>query len=261
MSLMDYVSGQGTTLEIQTSGTQESPVYTDISDITISLGETLNEVLDTFQTLSSAISSTVKTAFDPEWTFSTKGNKTHAALVALMAVRWQTGSSAVLMVRITDTLTGDVVTAPMTITGFAPTYETPTVIEVPWAMKPYEGAQVDVSTSEAVAPTIDTYSPEDDATGVSVIAPLVLTFDENVLLGIGDIKIYKTSDDSLVESINVQLGSVAISGAVATVTRSVTLAAETEYYVLITAGAFTDLLGNAFAGIATTTTWSFTTAA
>ncbi|MFA5239809.1 MAG: Ig-like domain-containing protein [Phycisphaerae bacterium] len=261
MSLKDYVSGQGTTLEIQTGGTQSSPTYTDISDITISLGETLNEVLDTFQTLSSAISSTVKTAFDPEWTFSTKGNKSHAALMALMAVRWQTGSDAVLMVRITDTLTGDVITAPMTITGFAPTYETPTVVEVPWSMKPYEGAQVSVATSEAVAPTISTYSPADDAEGVSVIAPLVIEFDESVLRGIGDIKIYKTSDDSLVESINVQLSGIAIADDTVTVTRSVTLAAETAYYVLITAGAFTDLLGNDFAGIAVTTVWSFTTAA
>lgn len=261
MPLKEYVSGYGTTLEIQTGGTIASPTYTDISDITISLDESLNEVLDTFQTLASAVSSTVKTAFDPEWSFSTKGDKSHAALIALMAVRWLTGADCVLMVRITDTLTGDVVTAPMTISGFAPTYETETVVEVPWSMKPYDGSEVDVSASEAVAPTISTLSPADDATGVSVVAPLVIEFSENVLKGIGDIKIYKTSDDSLVESINVQLSGVVIADDTVTVTRSVTLAASTEYYVLITAGAFTDMVGNDFAGIATTTTWSFTTAA
>jgi hypothetical protein len=257
----DYVTGQGTTLEIQTGGTLGSPTYTDISDITISLGETLNEGTDTFTTLASTISSTIKTSLDPEWSFATKGDKTNAALIALMALRWLVGSSAVLMVRITDTLTNTITTAPMTISGFAPTYETPTVVEVPWTMKPYDGAELDSSTVEAVAPTISTYLPADDALSVSVVAPLVITFDEDVLLGIGDIKLYLTSDDSLVESINVQLGDVAISGAVATVTRSVSLAAATEHYVLITAGAFTDLAGNDFAGIATTTTWSFTTAA
>jgi hypothetical protein len=257
----DYVTGQGTTLEIQTGGSLASPTYTDISDITISLGETLNEGLDTFHTLASAISSSIKTSLDPEWAFATKGNKTHAALIALMALRWLVGSSAVLMVRITDTLTSTITTAPMTITGFSPTYETPTVVEVPWVMKPYDGAELVSATVEAVAPTIETYSPADDAEGISVIAPLVITFDESVLLGIGDIKLYKTSDDSLVESINVQLGDVVISGAVATITRSVTLAATTGYYVLITAGAFTDLAGNDFAGISVETVWSFTTAA
>jgi hypothetical protein len=257
----DYVTGQGTTLEIQTGGTLGSPTYTDISDITITLGETLNEGTDTFHTLASTISNTIKTSLDPEWSFATKGNKTHAALIALMALRWLVGSSAVLMVRITDTLTNTITTAPMTISGFAPTYETPTVVEVPWTMKPYDGAELASATVEAVAPTISTYSPADDAEGVSVIAPLVITFDESVLLGIGDIKIYETVGDGLVESINVQLGDVVISGAVATVTRSVTLAAETAYYVLINDGAFTDLAGNDFAGIAVTTVWSFTTAA
>ncbi len=256
-----FVTGLGVKLEIQTGGTLASPTYTDISDITISMAENLNEVLDTWHSLASAISSTVKTAVDPEWPFSSKGDKTHAAMVALIATRWATGLDAVLMVRITDTLTNTVLTAPMTVSGFAPTYETPTVIEVPWSIKPYDGSAVVVAAIETAAPTVSAYSPADDATGVSVSAPLVLTFNESVLLGVGDIKIYESSGDALVESINVQLGDVVISGATATVTRSVTLDAETEYYVKVTAGAFTDLAGNDYAGIAIATTWSFTTAA
>jgi hypothetical protein len=257
----DFVTGLGMKLEIQTSGTIASPVYTDISDITTTGSDTMNEGMDTFNTWKSAITSSVKTMIDPEWSFTTKGAKNHAALIALIATRWLTGLASVLMVRITDTLTNEVVAFPATITGYSPTFETPTVVEVPWSLKPYDGTQVVVTSVETVAPTITTLTPLDDATGVSVDAPLVIEFSENVLRGIGDIKIYKTSDDSLVESINVQMSGVSIADDTVTVSRSVSLAASTEYYVKINAGAFTDLLGNAFAGITDATTWSFTTAA
>jgi hypothetical protein len=261
MDFKQWVTGEGTKLEIMTSGTFDSPVYTDISDITTTMGETMNETLDTFNTLKSAITSSIKTALDPEWAFTTKGDKSHAALQALLALRWQTGQSAVTMVRITDTLTGEVVTFAATITGYSPTYETPTVVEVPWSIKPYDGTQVTVATAEEVAPTVDTYTPAHEATGVSLTSPLVLAFDETVLRGVGNVEIYDASDDSLVESINVQLSGVSIADDTVTVIRSVTLEASTEYYVKITPGAFTDAIGNAYAGITNGTTWSFTTTA
>ena len=201
----EFVTGLGMKLEIQTSGTLASPVYTDISDITTTGGDTMNETLDTFNTWKSAITSSVKTAVDPEWSFTTKGAKNHPALIALLATRWLTGLASVLMVRITDTLSGDVVAAPMTISGYSPTFETPTVVEVPWSLKPYDGTQVSVTAAETTAPTVSTLTPLDDATGVSVDAPLVIEFSENVLRGVGDVKLYKTSDDSLVESITDQI--------------------------------------------------------
>ena len=261
MDFKEFVTGEGTKLEIMTSGTFDSPVYSDISDITISMGETMNETLDTFNTLKSAITSSIKTALDPEWAFTTKGDRAHPALQKLIALRWQTGESAVTMVRITDTLTGEVVAFAATVTGYSPTYETPTVVEVPWSLKPYDGTQVSVEAAETTAPTVETYTPADDATGVSVTAPLVMQFSEKVLRGIGDVKIYKSSDDTLVESINVQLSGVSIADTVVTIMRSVTLAAETAYYVKITPGAFTDVIGNAYAGITTATVWNFTTTA
>ena len=256
-----WVTGEGTKLEIMTGGTMDSPVYSDISDITTTMGETMNETLDTFNTLKSPITSSVKTALDPEWAFTTKGDKSHPALQKLLSLRWQTGANAVTMVRITDTLTGEVVAFAAVITGYSPTHETPTVVEVPWSLKPYDGTQVSILEAETTAPTASTYTPLDDATGVAVSAPLIMVFDETVLRGIGNVEIYDASDDSLVESVNVQLPGVSIADNIVTIVRSVTLAASTEYYVKITAGAFKDAIGNAYAGITDNTTWTFTTTA
>lgn len=261
MSLKQWITGLGYKLEIQTGGSIDSPIYTDISNITLSSSESFNDLLDTFHTLASPISSTVKTGVDPEFTLTAKGDKSHAAMQALLGTIWATGADAVKMVRLTNTWAMKVVTFPATISGYAPTFETPTVVEVPWSLKPYDGSAVLVSDVESIAPVVETYSPAEDATDVSVSAPLVLTFAEDVLKGVGNINIFKTAGDVLVESINVQLSNVSIAGEMVTVSRSVVLTAGTEYYVQITAGAFKDIVGNAYAGISDKTTWKFTTAA
>lgn len=110
-------------------------------------------------------------------------------------------------------------------------------------------------------PTLSTVSPVDNATGVSTTANLVLTFDEAVDVETGNITIKKTADDSTVEAIDVTGGLVTGSGSTEiTVNPTAALAAGTEYYVLIAATAFDDVYGNSYAGIASTTAWSFTTA-
>ncbi len=109
-------------------------------------------------------------------------------------------------------------------------------------------------------PAVSTLSPADNATGVSRTANLVLTFDEAVDAETGNITIKKTADDSTVETIDVTSGQVTGSGSTEiTVNPSVTLAASTEYYVLVAATAFDDVYSNSYAGIASTTAWSFTT--
>ena len=261
MAFKDWVTGLGYSLEIQTGGTLAAPTYTDISDIVINMAEAFNDVVDTFQVLESAISSSVKTAVDPEFTLATKGDKANVGMQALLATIWETNEDAVLMVRLTNTFNLEVVTFAATVSGYNVTFETPTVIEVAWSLKPYDGAEVVVADVEVVAPTISTYVPADDAVGQNVDMAFILTFSETVLKGIGDISIYKTADDDLIESLNVQLDSTSIADTVVTITRSVTLGADTEYYMFITEGAFTDLQGNDFAGIAIKTTWTFTTAA
>lgn len=113
---------------------------------------------------------------------------------------------------------------------------------------------------DVTAPTLTGLSPADNATDTDTSADLVLTFDEAVDVETGNIHIYKSSDDSLVESLAVDGAQVTGSGtAVITVNPSLSLADMTSYYVLIDATAFDDTSGNSFAGIADSTTWNFTT--
>ncbi|NCN26214.1 Ig-like domain-containing protein [bacterium] len=115
--------------------------------------------------------------------------------------------------------------------------------------------------ADVTNPTVSSLSPADNATGVSTTANLVITFDEFVNTGSGNIVIYRTSDNNVMETIDVTSGQVTghTGGAEVTINPSITLANNTEYYVLIDATAFDDDAGNSFAGISSTTYWSFNT--
>ncbi len=118
-----------------------------------------------------------------------------------------------------------------------------------------------------LAPTVSTLNPTDNATGVAITFSPVITFNKNVQFGTGNITIKKTSDDSTIEAFNVATeqgtgnGQVSISGAALTINPTASLAGTTEYYILIDLTAVENLDEIPFAGIAATTTWSFTTAA
>jgi hypothetical protein len=110
-----------------------------------------------------------------------------------------------------------------------------------------------------IAPVVNTLIPADDATGIGTGPVLTATFSEDIAKGTGNIEIRKTSDDSVVETIDVTTGAVTVSGAEAAVTLASPLDTFTGYYVLIDSGAITDLFANDFAGIALKTTWNFET--
>jgi hypothetical protein len=114
---------------------------------------------------------------------------------------------------------------------------------------------------DTTAPTISTLSPADNATSVSATTDLVMTFDSAVDVETGNIVIYKSSDDSVIETIDVTSGQVTGTGTTTiTINPSVTLSSGTEYYVQVATTAFDDVVGNSYAGITDTTSWSFTTA-
>ncbi|MBI4090459.1 MAG: Ig-like domain-containing protein [Candidatus Komeilibacteria bacterium] len=117
-------------------------------------------------------------------------------------------------------------------------------------------------TFDNTAPTVSTLSPADNATGVSTTTNLIMTFSETVNVNTGNVVIKKTSDNSTVETIDITSGQVTGTGTdTITVNPSVTLADGTEYYVQVDAGALRDAAQNNYAGIADTTSWSFTTVA
>ena len=114
-------------------------------------------------------------------------------------------------------------------------------------------------TVDSTDPTLTSSSPADNDTAVSSTADIVLNFDEAVNTGSGNVTIKKTSDDSVIEAIDVTSGQVTGSGsAQITVNPSVTLDSSTEYYVLIGTDAFDDLSGNSYAGISSTTCLLYT---
>ncbi|TAE08017.1 MAG: hypothetical protein EAZ95_17650, partial [Bacteroidetes bacterium] len=112
--------------------------------------------------------------------------------------------------------------------------------------------------ADLVAPTAVTYSPANGSTNIALNSNLVITFNENVKKGTGNITIRKMSDNAVVETIAVTDGTVSISEAVATINPTNDLLANTAYYVEIASGAIQDMASNNYAGIVGNNTWNFT---
>ena len=124
------------------------------------------------------------------------------------------------------------------------------------------------STVAATAPTLVSSSPIDNATDIAVDSNLVLIFDRNVQSGAGILGLYRSTDDSLVESFNVSTGvgsgggSLTFNGTTGVILDPFSdLVATTGYYVKIDESAITDAVGNAYGGISDTTSLNFITAA
>lgn len=113
---------------------------------------------------------------------------------------------------------------------------------------------------DTTAPRLSSLSPTDNATGVANSAHLVLTFNEAIQVGTGNILI-KNVDGSVAKTIAVtDNNQVSILGTTVILNPSSDLNAGSSYYVNVAAGVVKDLAGNSFAGITDTTTYNFTTA-
>ncbi|HIG27353.1 MAG TPA: hypothetical protein EYQ50_05970, partial [Verrucomicrobiales bacterium] len=116
--------------------------------------------------------------------------------------------------------------------------------------------------ADTTPPSITALDPVDDATGVPAISDLLVTFDEVVVFGTGNITIKESVGDVVVEAFDVTTSpNLQLSGTSVTIDPSANLAGTTGYYVQIDPDAIDDNAGNSFVGITDTTTWSFTTAA
>jgi methionine-rich copper-binding protein CopC len=115
--------------------------------------------------------------------------------------------------------------------------------------------------ADTTPPIVWGFSPADNATGVGVLANLVIYFSEAIQIGAGIIVIKKLSDNSVVESLGVTApnGNVSATGNQVTINPSTGLFPSTGYYVEIPYGAFKDMAGNNYAGFTGNSTWNFTT--
>jgi methionine-rich copper-binding protein CopC len=116
------------------------------------------------------------------------------------------------------------------------------------------------ATPDTTAPTISKLSPTNLATHVTLDAPLEITFNEDVKAVSGkNVSILKDSDNSVVASYSAtDTSKVSVVGNVVSIDNP-GLSDETTYYLKLDTGAFTDLSNNAFAGISSSATWSFST--
>jgi hypothetical protein len=114
--------------------------------------------------------------------------------------------------------------------------------------------------SDTIAPLASTFSPLDNATGVSVSAAPSIVFNEPVKKGsTGNILIKRSSDDSIFETIAVTSTQVVVAGSTVTITPTAAFANTTGYYIEIPAGAIQDIANNNYAGISGNAAWNFTT--
>ncbi len=112
-------------------------------------------------------------------------------------------------------------------------------------------------TVDLIAPTVLSFTPADEATGVAVASNITLTFSETIARGTGSI-VLKTAAGVTVATYNAATSSnLTLSGSVLTLNPTADLTAGTAYRVEFSAGSIQDLAGNPFAG---TTSYNFTTA-
>jgi hypothetical protein len=109
---------------------------------------------------------------------------------------------------------------------------------------------------DLIPPVVNTYSPADNATNIATNANLVLTFNEAVQKGAGNILVKETG--VITQTIDVASAFVTISGNTVTIDPA-NFGTNAAVNIEIAAGAFKDLSNNNYAGIANVTTWNFTT--
>lgn len=121
---------------------------------------------------------------------------------------------------------------------------------------------VSSSTTDSIAPTLTQRSPADGATEISHQSNIVLTFSENVVVGSGArYLVKKSSDNSTVLSVNSDSSEVSVSGTTVTINPTSDMPAATSLYLIIESGVVTDIAGNPYAGISSTSGYTFATAA
>lgn len=149
-------------------------------------------------------------------------------------------------------------TSQMKTEGTFTSWDFDTIWEMP--VGAYPALRNDPGVFDGQAPTVSTFSPADEESGVNVSNNLVITFNEVVNRGTGNITI-KRADGTTFASIDVTSGQVTGTGTTTiTINPTANLEGGTHYYLLIPSTAFEDASVNAFAGIASTTTWNFSTA-
>ncbi|OYU10068.1 MAG: hypothetical protein CFE38_19555 [Comamonadaceae bacterium PBBC1] len=121
--------------------------------------------------------------------------------------------------------------------------------------------QVLGEAADTTAPTVTTFSPADEATAVAVGADIVLTFNEAIKAGTGNLVLTNTANAGDTRTISVSDASqVSFADSKVTVNPTSNLLWDAHYALTMSAGVVQDLTGNAYTGISSATTLNFSTA-
>ena len=113
--------------------------------------------------------------------------------------------------------------------------------------------------ADTTAPVLTNTLPNDNATNVNVSANLILTFNEAVKAGLGNIEI-RNASGNLVQSVAItDTSKVTFSGNQLTINPGSDLSPGVSYYVTFASDVVRDLANNAFAGISSGAVFNFTT--
>jgi hypothetical protein len=113
-------------------------------------------------------------------------------------------------------------------------------------------------TADVTNPAVSSYSPADNGFA-GVNNDLVMTFSEDVVPVNGStLSIKRTADQSVFATYTLPSANVTVVANSVTINPTSSLLNGIGYYVNVDAGAFKDLVGRNYAGIATTSTWNFT---
>ncbi len=110
------------------------------------------------------------------------------------------------------------------------------------------GPSLTQPAADTTAPTVASFSPLDEATGINTSQNIVFTFSEAIQRGTGNI-VFKTAGGNVVATYDAATSSnLAISGTTLTINPSSYLAYGTGYSVEFSPGTVKDLAGNSYAG-------------
>jgi hypothetical protein len=116
------------------------------------------------------------------------------------------------------------------------------------------------TTADSTAPTAVALVPVSGSLGVTLGANLSIEFNEPIVVGAGNVRIFAKNSDVEIATIDVTGAGVTNNGSgIIAINPSADLQYQTDYYVKIDGTAFVDTASNAYAGISDKTTWVFTT--
>ena len=119
-------------------------------------------------------------------------------------------------------------------------------------------ARIDITESIDTAPFVIAFGPSDEAMAVAIGANVVVTFNEAVQRGTGNI-VLKSTDGVVVATYDAATSAnLSISGSTLTINPTADLGYSTGYKVEFAAGSIKDIAGNSYAGVSA---YNFTTGA